>query len=149
MLIRIYKTMILPKLEYGCLSYGTAAKTTLATLDPLHHHGLRLCLGAFHTTRTESLYAESNLHSLSYRRTIAGIKYYARNLTINKDNTISNLHDKRRDQLFANSKRFRTPATIIKDDMSELNIKFPPILEQATSKTPPWIIPQAKVCFEM
>ena len=152
MLLRIYKTMILPKLEYGCLSYRTASKTKLENmLDPIHHHGLRLCLGAFHTTPKESLYVESNLHSLSYRRTILGIKYLARTQTINKNETICNLTDERRDKLFTNSKIFRTPAKIIKDDMDKLDIEYPlpPILEQTISKTPPWIIPEAKVCFEM
>ena len=141
--------MILPKLEYGCLAYETAANTTLEKLNPTHHHGLRLCLGAFHTTPKESLYAESNIHSLSYRRKILGIKYYARTLTIDRNDTITNLQDKRRDRMFQNSKRFETTAIKIKNDMAELKIKFPPILQQTVSKTPPWIIPEANVCFEM
>ena len=149
MLLRIYKTMVLPKLEYGCLAYETAANTTLEKLDPTHHHGLRLCLGAFHTTPKESLYVESNIHSLSYRRKILGIKYYARTLTIDRNDTITNLQDKRRDYMFQNSKRFETTGIKIKNDMAELKIKFPPILQHSVSRTPPWIIPEANVCFEM
>ena len=80
--------MILPKIEYGSLAYGTASITKLKKLDPIHHQALRICLGAFHTTPIESLYTETNLHSLSYRRKIVGIKYYARTLTIPKQNTI-------------------------------------------------------------
>ena len=106
--------MILPKLEYGCLAYGTACKSTLNQLDTIHHHGLRLALGAFHTTPVESLYVESNIHSLSYRRKILGLKYYARTLTIDKNNTICNLYDTRRDLLFRDSKRFETPGMKIR-----------------------------------
>ena len=150
MLLRIYKTMILPKLEYGCLAYGTACKSTLNQLDPIHHHGLRLALGAFHTTPVESLYVESNIHSLSYRRKILGLKYYARTLTIDKNNTICNLYDTRRDLLFRDSKRFETPGMKIRLDMRELGIiRFPPVFEQKTSVIPPWIMPEIKVCFEM
>ena len=149
MLLRVYKSMILPKLDYGCLAYGTASKSKLKQLDTIHHQALRLCLGAFHTTPIESLYAETNLHSLTYRRKILGIKYYARTLTIDKTKTICNLYDKRRDQIFRNSKRYETVAMKIRNDMKELNIKFPPILQQNISKTPPWIIPKINVCFEM
>ena len=150
MLLRIYKTIILPKIDYGCSAYGTAAQTKLGKyLDPLHHNALRLCLGAFHTTPKESLYVESNIHSLSFRRKILGIKYYARTLTINKNNTVCNLYDQRRDRLFTNSKRFETTAIKIRNDMAELNIQFPPILEQKVTKIPPWIIPKPNFCFEM
>ena len=149
MLIRIYKTMILPKIEYGSLAYGTASITKLKKLDPIHHQALRICLGAFHTTPIESLYTETNLHSLSYRRKIVGIKYYARTLTIPKQNTICNLHDTRRDRLFRDSKRFETAAMKIRLDMAELDIQFPPILEQHTPDVPPWITPTTNTCFDM
>ena len=131
--------MILPKLEYGCLAYGTASDTNLKKLDPIHHHGLRLCLGAFHTSPVESLYVESNIHSLSYRRKVLGLQYYARTLTIDRNETICNLYDKRRDIMFRNSKRFETPAIKIRYDMEELGIKFAPIFDQRVSSMPPWL----------
>ena len=150
MLLRIYKTLILPKLDYGCLAYGTGSQTQLKQLlDPIHHKALRICLGAFHTTRTESLYVETNLHSLFYRRKILSIKYYARTQKIDKDKTVCNLHDKRRDKLFENSKRFETLGMKIRTDMKQLNIKFPPILTQSVSKVPPWIIPKINICLEL
>ena len=149
MLLRIYKSMILPKLDYGCLAYGTASKTKLKKLDSIHHQALRICLGAFHTTPVESLYAETNLHSLSYRRKNLGLKYYARTLTIPNHKTVCNLRDTRRDCLFRNSKLFETVAMKIRYDIQELKIHFPPILEQHVSKIPPWIIPHINVCLEL
>ena len=89
------------------------------------------------------------MHSLFYRRKILRIKYYARTLTINKDDTVCNLSDRRRDNMFRNSKRFETPAMTIRFDMAELGIKFPPICEQKVSKIPPWIMPNIEVCYEM
>ena len=35
-------------------------KSYLAMLDPIHHQGLRLALGAFRTSPTASLYAEAD-----------------------------------------------------------------------------------------
>ena len=49
-LLNIYKTLILPKIEYGSLAYHTATPTNLKILDPIHHKCLRICLGAFRTT---------------------------------------------------------------------------------------------------
>ena len=43
---------------------------SLKCLDTIHHQGLRLALGAFHTSPVESLYAESNEPSLYTRREI-------------------------------------------------------------------------------
>ena len=149
MLLRIYKVMILPKLEYGCLAYGIAAKTTLEKLDPIHNQALRICLGAFHTTPIKSLEVESNIHSLFYRRKVMGIKYYIRTLTINRQQTICKLYDTRRDPTFEKSTRFKSLGFKVRKDMLELNIHLPPILEQKTSNIPPWLIPPIKVCFHM
>lgn len=149
-LLRIYKTLILPKLDYGCLAYGTASQQIFKKLDPIHNQALRLCLGAFHTTPIISLEIESNLHSLSYRRKVLGIKYYARTQTINREKTICTLQDKRRHALFRNSKRYQSVGSKIATDMLELNINLPKIiLEQTIPKVPPWIVPKIEVCFEM
>ena len=48
--------------------YGSARKSYLKCLDTIHHHGLRLALGAFRTSPVESLYAELNEPSLYTRR---------------------------------------------------------------------------------
>lgn len=45
-------------------------------LDPIHHQGLRLCLGAFRTTPTYSLYAEAGEPPLSTRRLKLSLNYY-------------------------------------------------------------------------
>ena len=42
----MYRSLVRSKLDYGCLVYGSASKTALAKLDPVHYQGLRLSLGA-------------------------------------------------------------------------------------------------------
>ena len=46
-LLKLYRSLVRSKLDYGCLVYGSASKTALAKLDPVHNQGLRLSLGAF------------------------------------------------------------------------------------------------------
>ena len=150
MLLRIYKSLLLPKLDYGCQAYGTASETELERLNPIHNQALRLCLGAFHTTTILSLEVESNLHSLEYRRKILGIKYFARTQTIDRQLTICNLKDKRQTDLYQNSKRYKSVAVKIGADMLELDINFPKnILKQNVPKLAPWIEPKITFCFQM
>ena len=149
-LLRIYKSLILPKLDYGCQAYGTASNHILKKLNPIHNQALRLCLGAFNTTPILSLEIESNLHSLDYRRKILGIKYFARTQTIDQDKTICNLQDKRRTNLFQNSLRYKSVAIKTLDDMRELNIELPKnIYKLNTPLLAPWIEPKINFCFHM
>ncbi|GFR15852.1 uncharacterized protein TNCT_518621 [Trichonephila clavata] len=45
-LLRLYRALIRSKLDYGSVVYSSACKSLLKILDPVHHQGLRLCLGA-------------------------------------------------------------------------------------------------------
>ena len=144
MLLRIYKSLLLPKLDYGCHTYGTASSKTLKKLDPIHNQALRLCLGAFNTTPILSLEVESNLHSLDYRRKILGIKYFARTQTIDQDKTICNLQDKRQTNLF------KSVVVKIQSDIKEINIEFlKTILKLNAPQLAPWIEPKINFCFHM
>ena len=42
------------KLDYGCIVYGAASNNILKKLDPIHHQGLRIALGAFRTSPVTS-----------------------------------------------------------------------------------------------
>ncbi|GFR07904.1 fibroblast growth factor receptor 3 [Trichonephila clavata] len=67
-LLRLYRALIRSKLDYGSVVYSSAWKSLLKILDPVHHQGLRLCLGAFRTSPVESLYAEAYEPPLDLRR---------------------------------------------------------------------------------
>ena len=74
-LLRLYRTLIRSKLDYGCIVYGSARKSYLQMLDTVHHQGLRLALGAFRTSPTESLLVEANEPSLYSRREKLSLNY--------------------------------------------------------------------------
>ena len=59
-LLKSYRSFVRSKLDYGCIVYGSASKTALAKLDPVHNQGLRLSLGAFRSSPVESLYVEGD-----------------------------------------------------------------------------------------
>ncbi len=67
-LLRLYRSLVRSKLDYGCIVYGSARRSVLKQLDPIHHQGLRITLGAFRTSPAQSLYIEAHEPSLTTRR---------------------------------------------------------------------------------
>ena len=66
--MKLYRSLVRSKLDYGCIVYGSASKTALAKLDPVHNQGLRLSLGAFRSSPVESLYVEAHEPPFEIRR---------------------------------------------------------------------------------
>ena len=77
-LLKLYRTLIRSKIDYGCYVYGAARKSYLKTLNTVHHEGLRLILGAFRTSPVESLYSEAYEPPRKLRFTKLGLQYYSK-----------------------------------------------------------------------
>ena len=58
-MIKLYRTIVRSKLDYGSIVYGSARESYLKTLDTIHHQGIRLALGAFRTSPADSLLVEA------------------------------------------------------------------------------------------
>ena len=72
-MLRLYISLIISILDYGCIVYGSARKSYLQMLDPIHNQGL--CLGAFRTSPVESLYVDAHEPSLGARRAKLSLQY--------------------------------------------------------------------------
>ena len=55
--------------------YGSARWSILKQLDPIHHQGLRIALGAFRTSPAQSLYIKAHEPSLTTRRLKLSLNY--------------------------------------------------------------------------
>ena len=77
-LLRLYRSLVRSKLDYGSIVYGSARKSYLQILDTVHHQGLRLALGAFRTAPVTSLYVEADEPSLTLRREKLSLQYAIR-----------------------------------------------------------------------
>lgn len=75
MLLRIYKSLIRSKLDYGSISYSTASKSQLRRLDAIQSSALRTALGAFCTSPVESLHCLACEPPLHYRRIQLALSY--------------------------------------------------------------------------
>lgn len=74
-LLRLYRSLIRSKLDYGCIVYGSARESYLQSLDRVQNAALRVCLGAFRTTPITSLHVEANELPLSLRREKLALQY--------------------------------------------------------------------------
>ena len=74
-LLRLYRSLVRSKLEYGCIVYGSARRSVLKQLDPIHHQGLRIALRPFRTSPAQSLYTEVHEPSLTTRRLKLSLNY--------------------------------------------------------------------------
>ena len=74
----VLRSLVGSKLDYGCIIYGSARKSYLQMLDPIHNQGLRLALGAFNTSPVASLYVEADEPSLYSRREKLSLQYAMR-----------------------------------------------------------------------
>ena len=75
---KLYLSLVRSKLDYGCIIHGSARKSYLQMLDPIHNQGLRLALGAFRTSPVASLYVEADEPSLYSRREKLSLQYAVR-----------------------------------------------------------------------
>ena len=75
-LLKLYRSLVRSKLDYGCFIYGSARKAYLRCLDSIHLLGLRI--GALRTSPVGSLYVEANEAPLSLRREKLALQYYTK-----------------------------------------------------------------------
>ena len=75
-MLRLYRSLVRSKLDYGCVVYGSVRQPYLRKLDSIHNQGLRLALGAVRTSPVTSLYAEANEPSLNLRTKKLSMHYY-------------------------------------------------------------------------
>ena len=67
-LMRLYRSIIGPKLKYGALVYCSATDSLLKSLDVIPNEEMRICTGAFKSTPITSLNMLTNEPSLVLRR---------------------------------------------------------------------------------
>ena len=125
MLISIYKTLIKSRLEYAIEIIGTAPKTALEALDPVHHKALRICLGAHPSSPIESLYALSGESRLSQRRMQLMLQYYIRMKQFLPHERPINLDDRTMDAKYdENSNKPISLGYTIRKNISAKNIEI-------------------------
>ncbi|GFW07812.1 putative RNA-directed DNA polymerase from transposon X-element [Trichonephila clavipes] len=74
--------IVLTRIDYGCVAYGSACNSTLQKLDPVHHMALRICSGEFRTSPVQSLYVTCHQLPLDLRRRKLSLAFYFKILSV-------------------------------------------------------------------
>ena len=149
-MLRLYRSLIRSKLDYGCIVYGSAKPCHLKILNPIHNQGLRLSLGAFRTSPVESLYVEANEPSLSDRRDKLSLQY-ALNVISRPDNPayISIIEPGFRDKFLTTPSAIPTFGVRVGKLLNSAGIDVGVIEERKLPRSPPWQLTRPKVILNL
>ena len=138
-LLKLYRTLVRSKLDYGCIVYGSAAKHVLRTLDPVHHQGLRVALGAFRTSPVKSLYAEAGEASLENRRLKLSLNYNLKIRSLTENPCHETLEKSSPITLFETNKTDPPLYPRNTKHLDEMGVDLQHIDTQQVRKPPPWL----------
>ena len=149
-LLKLYRSLVRSKLDYGCFIYGSARKSYLRCLDSIHHLGLRLALGALRTSPVESLYVEANEAPLSLRRERLALQYYTKLQSCPSNPAFECTIDPKYKELFARKESaipsFGIRIQLILDVSNILNDN---VHATVIPQVPPWTMHHPKVCLDL
>ena len=147
-LLRLYRSLIRSKLDYGSIVYGSARKSYLNALNTIHHHGIRIALGAFRTSPVESLYVEANEPSLELRRQKLSMQY-AIQLKSNTSNPTHNAVFEPNFKTLFERKPTAIPTFGIRvlPLLREANIDTELIFTSSVGEIPPWTLSSPFIDF--
>ena len=77
-LLRLYTSLLKPKIEYGCEAYASAKLNLLKGVDTIQNQAIRIGTGAYRSSPIPSLCAESGIPPLSYARDQKTLNYLMR-----------------------------------------------------------------------
>lgn len=139
-MITIYKASVLSILDYCCPIYASASETSLKILDPVHHQGIRLCTGAFRSSPTISILAESGMLPLALRRNLITLQ---RSFSIQAGTSPASTK-------FSDLESFEESGNIPSFPIRALQLMKAHNIEPHYLTTlqliPPWILKRPKIC---
>ena len=149
-LLKLYRSLVRSKLDYGCFIYGSARKSYLRCLDSIHHLGLRLALGALRTSPVESLYVEANEAPLSLRREKLALQYYTKLQSCPSNPAFECTIDPKYKELFARKESAIPSFGIrIQSLLDASNILNDNVHATVIPQVPPWTMHHPKVCLDL
>ena len=150
-MLRLYRSLVRSKLDYGYIVYGSARKSYLHMLDPVHNQGLMLCLGAFRTSPVESVYVDAHGPCLGARRAKLSLQYASKIMSLPKHTTHDAVFDNKYMKLFDERQNaIRTFGFRIKQFLTASNIDVSDILETPSYFVlPPWCIKPPKLVLDL
>ena len=149
-LLKLYRSLVRSKSDYGCFIYGSARKSYLRCLDSIHHQGLRLALGALRTSPVESLYIEANEAPLSLRREKLALQYFTKLQSCPSNPAFDCTINPKYQEYFARKESaIPTFGIRVKSLLEHSNISNNNVHETIIPEVPPWTLDQPRVILNL
>jgi len=146
-LLKIYRTLIRSKIDYGCQIYNTASTSILKNLEVTHNACLRICSSAFPTSPVLSIYCDLSEPPLQFRQLFLSSNLYFKILNYSENPIKSLFQNKIIKSTFVKSgkEKYLLPLRLSKNNIP---IKIHS-LPQIFSSPPPWIIEVPSTILDM
>jgi hypothetical protein len=139
-MLRVYRALIRSKLDYGSIVYDSARESYKKTLNTIHNSGIRLAIGAFKTSRVESLYCESGEPPLCLRRQYLLTSYASKILCMRRHPTYQPLFNPRFQAIYDSRPSATLPAGIrLNRLLVDAAFHLPRVYPHGVSTTAPWV----------
>ena len=148
-LLCLYWALVRSKLDYGCIVYGAASNNILKKLDPIHHQGLRIALGAFRTSPVTSLYAKAQEMSLKNRRKKLSVNYVLKQKNCPDNPACSCVFEPPNSKLFENSSLTPPLGLRILPLFEDSKIDLDVVNDTTVPDTSPWSQSEAQICLSL
>ena len=149
-LLRLYDALIRSKLDFGCIVYGSACKSYIKRLEPIHNQGVRLSLGAFRTSPMQSLYIEANNPPLYLRRTRLSLQYCSQLMSNERNPAYPVVFQPQYRALYENKEKAIKPLGLrVEKHLDEMGFHPHMIAPSKVTSTPPWKFIVPDVCFDL
>jgi ribonuclease HI len=148
-LLSVYKSLVRSRLEYGLIAYGACSKTTREPIEVLQRAALRIILGAYRTTPSDSLYVLSREMPLQLRFEQLTLNYAAQIYSQPSHPNHSLLYPPLETVPKHTKLSFMPIAERIHLYLQRHSLSFPPSFYKPELRIPPWSIPSPKILFDL
>ena len=146
-LLRLYRALILSKLNYGCEIYSSASRHSLKVLDSIHHSGIRFATGAFRSSPIPSLLVDAGEMPLELHRQCAMVRYWDRLKRLPTSLAFQDVKSNTNFIQYDNNPKLPHPFGYrVKQVLEELGLLDHNVCPFKISAVPPWNFPIIKFC---
>jgi ribonuclease HI len=149
-LLKLYRTIIRSKLDYGAIVYGSARDSYINTLEPVANQALRLCLGVFRTSPITSIQILAKEPPLQIRREQLTMQYCSKILANPQNPIFPHISNPRFVQDFTNKPTIIPPLGIRSLSSIQIgNLFTGKIIKNKLPRIPPWNLTSPNIIFSM
>ena len=138
-LLRLYRSLVRSKLDYGSFIYASARPSYLKKLNVVQNQALRVCLGAFRTSPIPSLHVEAGELPMNMRCKKLALQFALRICSNPENPAFDALFDFQCEHFYTSRPNaIRSPALRIRDDFNRICLNTENVAKYSVITVPPW-----------